>query len=178
MFSQLSKKSLASRLIAAPLGLALLAGAALQPVRSDAAMLQFLVPIATLNTLGGLLIVGTPLSALFTSGTEYRYVPLIVGFFGIIALDGEGQQKVVLKPITDEQAHKSGVTAIEQENYNHDLDLIQATFDDITAQIALLPQAEQASMAHELWNKYRSAFAPESFSALEKITTSMAKQKQ
>jgi hypothetical protein len=171
----MKKTPFSKKTVAALLALTVISTAALQPKRSEAAMLlaPFSPAVASAVFDGVLATTITAAVVNLTSeddNVRYKAIGIVyyVGLFGVL-LDDSGQQKVALKPIDAKLAAQAGVTAEEQESYNHELDVIQATFDDISAQVAPLKASERKEASRKLWNEYRSAISPAAFSAFEKI---------
>ncbi len=92
---------------------------------------------------------------------------LIVGF----VLDESGNQKVVLKPVSEDIASQAGLSDQETRAYNDEIEIAQQIFDQVSGDVANSPETERVSTAKAGWEKYQSLLSPEAFSALTKLVT-------
>jgi hypothetical protein len=175
------KNLFSKKTVATLLALAMISGVALQPKRSEAAIMSLATGAVIDSVLNGLFGVSASsfvVSILTPERSKVSDVAMKISqfsFLTLLVLDDSGQQKLVFKPIDSKFAAQAGITSEEQESYNHELDVIQATFDDISAQIAPMNAAERTQASSKLWDEYRSVMSPASYSALKKLTAQMAR---
>ena len=111
--------------------------------------------------------VGGLAGAIFEDGDVLR-ISLLLGFIGIILLDGE--QEMAFAPLEAAGAQKLHISALELESYNREIDQVNALASYAAEELAKLhnPTAEDSKM---IWQRLQTEVSPETFSTLTKIVT-------
>jgi hypothetical protein len=105
-------------------------------------------------------------------GVEYlatagSLVGIVVGVVGVFAFDE--QQDAAFAPVSARQAKKLGLTVEEMNSYNSEIDEANALGAHVDTELSHFrkPTLED-SVA--IWSSVKSAVAPETFSAMQKIS--------
>lgn len=91
---------------------------------------------------------------------------------GIVVLDGE--QGLAYGEVSPEQAHELGLTNKELLSFNAEIDQVNAIASHIDSELGAMknPTVEDSAA---LWQSLKAAIAPETFSALQKVTVQLYK---
>ncbi len=109
-----------------------------------------------------------------TGGTFIGIGAAIIAAVGIIALDGEGGQKLAFAELSKVQAKKLGVSAEEARIFNSELDMANQVFTQVTSDLDRM-EKPQPKDAKALWEQYESMLSVETVSVMKKISQSSAK---
>jgi hypothetical protein len=90
------------------------------------------------------------------------YIALVAG---LILLDNEAN-KVDFKEISEEDSILKGLTQVEMQSYNNEIEEVNIVFSEVASQI----NKETTKLEiQELWETHSEFLSPEAFSALKKI---------
>lgn len=100
----------------------------------------------------------------------------LTGPIGLVLLDGEEEQGVEYKKLSEDQALELGINAQEREMYNFEIDQVNLVLNEVAIETEKLenPTPEQVK---EIWEDYRFYLNPASFSALQKIGNQFIKER-
>jgi hypothetical protein len=98
------------------------------------------------------------------------YVPLFMA--GLFLLDEEG--KVSVNEISADQAEKVGITSLELEAFNNEIEEINIVKDMVAAELADVKgsEVERAEASAKIWENYRTSLSDDAFVALVKLVQS------
>ena len=91
---------------------------------------------------------------------------------GLVILDSSDQQGVGFAAIDAKTAENYGVSSVEMQAYNSELDEVNAVRDEVTAKLlqSKNPTMEQSQAT---WSELKVSISPEAFSVVEKISLHM-----
>lgn len=154
------------------------------PSHSAVALVSFNAPLALMSLgmlagagVGGIIAEKTYHNnndIIATGGTFIGIGSAIIAAVGIIALDGEGGQKLAFAEISTKQAKALGVSAEEARIFNAELDMANQVFTQVTSDLDRM-EKPQAKDAKALWDQYESMLSAETVSVMKKISLSTAK---
>ena len=93
---------------------------------------------------------------------------LILSISGLLLLNEEGRAQVELVALSDEDIEKMGITSLERDIYNSELEELNAIADEVEFSLNQLdkPTVDEAK---DLWEENRELVSKESWSVLQKI---------
>lgn len=97
-------------------------------------------------------------------------IGLALAGVGLIILDEN--QGVSFDELTQEQAQKIGLSSSELEQFNSEIDQVNALASHVDAELSLLsnPSVEDSAA---IWASIKDAVSPETFSAMQKISSQL-----
>lgn len=150
-----------------------------RPSHSAVALVTFNAPLAlmSLGMLAGAGVGGLIANATYqdnndviaTGGTLIGIGSAIIAAVGIVALDGEGGQKVSFAELSVKQAKALGVSASEAYSYNEEIDMVNQVFAQVTGELDRMKKP-QPKDAKALWEQYESMLSAETVSVMKKIS--------
>ncbi len=93
-------------------------------------------------------------------------------FFGLLQLENE--DGISFRQVTQDQAAKVGLTFEETKSYNSEIEQVNALAAHVEGELEKL-ETPSANDSVELWENVKSAVAPETFSAMQKISVKSIK---
>ena len=155
-----------------------------RPSHSAVSLVTFNAPLAlmSLGMLGGSGVVAIISSKfehndndVLATGAVFGYIgSAIVAAVGIVALDGEGGQKLAFAELSPKQAKQLGASAEETRIFNSELDMANQVFSQVTSELDRM-EKPAAKDAKALWEQYESMLSVETVSVMKKISQSSAK---
>lgn len=155
-----------------------------RPSHSAVSLVTFNAPLAlmSLGMLGGSGLVALISSKfehdnneVLATGAVFGYIgSAIIAAVGIVTLDGEGGQKLAFTELNKKQAKLLGVTALESEIFNSEVDMANQVFAQVTSELDQM-EKPQAKDAKALWEQYESMLSVETVSVMKKISQSTVK---
>lgn len=132
------------------------------------------VGILTLNPatiLGGLAMMGGGVGLLSAPTRDFNHINGaggVIGFLGIILLDGENGQEIAFGQLSVAAAKKLRVTEVERRSFNAEIDQANFIFDEVGMELKEMhnPTAKDASL---IWARYDNLVSDNTFSAMKKV---------
>lgn len=129
-----------------------------------------------LVTAGLVLAGGGVVATLTTSSNQGGLAQFLIGLYivaiGLVVLEGE--QEMLYAPLSPEQGKIIGLTKVELNSYNAEIDQINILTAHVDAEVATIKDATEADAAN-IWTSVKDTLAPETFSALVKVTAQIYK---
>ncbi len=155
-----------------------------RPSHSAVALVTFNAPLAlmSLGMLAGAGIGGIIANSTYhdnndviaTGGTLIGIGSAIIAAVGIVALDGEGGQKLAFAELSQKQAKVLGVSSEEKRIFNSELDMANQVLNQVTSELDKM-EKPQPKDAKALWEQYESMLSVETISVMKKISQSSKK---
>jgi hypothetical protein len=92
----------------------------------------------------------------------------IIGLFGLVILDDE--QTAAYTPLNIREAKKIGISPVELQNFNNEVDQINALAAYVDTELSRMNKPTKEDSA-ALWSEVKDTLSPEAFSALVKVTS-------
>lgn len=126
--------------------------------------------------LGGLAMVGVGAPVLIF-GQDLGDIAGVGGLatlLGMIVLDGEQGQTISFNQISTKTAQKLGVTEVQRQSYNAELDQANYLFEEVSTELGRL-ERPSATDAKKIWANYESMVSADTFLVMKKISRSNKK---
>ncbi len=112
--------------------------------------------------LGGAVFVAGSLSDMANDPSS-KMQSLALRIAGLVFLDGKEGQEINFSALPSAQAQKLGLTDVELENFNSEVDQVNFLVSEVNS------QAKNTKEANALWSDMQGQVSAETFSAMQKI---------